>query len=322
MAWACTRCHSKLVETGWPSWTPANQEAYDTYKEAYQQAVLIGNYRQAKEFEAILDTLKKQRMEAQYDHSAAIPIFRGPMTTAGREYPIRDDVNWVQHNGQWKRAGELKFDDISRAIIQFQGVPPMAISSGGEYASEPNAVRYDHAAAEKATIHPPGCTCAPCVVVTQNQQIKELNDRIIAEVRHSADLYDLASKSLYAESNTRKNLDKVAARAREVAAVPVIRVGDTERNLYIEHLGNMYSDGHLTQEEFSERSDKANEAKTMDDLRPLVADLPSMVTVSSRDVEVVKQRTPLLNRVVTPAMGIWALGSIALLLLLLVLGVV
>jgi hypothetical protein len=33
------------------------------------------------------------------------------------------------------------------------------------------------------------------------------------------------------------------------------------------------------------------------------------------------RRTPLMERVVTPAMGIWALGSVALLLLLLVLGV-
>jgi hypothetical protein len=264
---------------------------------------MMGDYQQTKEFEAILDTLKQRQREAEYDHSSPVPVFRGPLSSAGREYPIQQQV-------------------LDQILIQSHGIPPMVLEATADYDSK--TVRYDHAAAEAASVvHLPGCTCAPCVVVLRDKQIAELNDRLVTERKHSADLYDLASRSLYAESNTRKNLDKVAARSREVAAVPALRVGDTERNLYIEHLGNMYSDGHLTQEEFSERSDKANEAKTMDDLRPLVADLPSMVTTivpGAKTVPAVR-RTPLMERVVTPAMGIWALGSVALLLLLLVLGV-
>ena len=289
MAWFCTKCQSKLTETGWPSWTPANQREYDTYKEAYQHTLETGAYRQAKEYEAILCTLNKQRMEAQYDHSAAIPIFRGPMTTAGREYPIQQQV-------------------LDQILIQSHGIPPMQIEAAEK------TVRYDHAAAEKATIHPPGCTCAPCVVMLQNKQIAELTKQV-------RDAFQLAKEATAAEHQARYAMATERAKGRVVADVPVIRVGDTERNLYIEHLGNMYSDGHLTQEEFSERTDKANVARTMDDLRPLVADLPSMVTVSSRAVEVVKQRTPLMERVVTPAGALVTMGLIALWVLLILLGV-
>jgi hypothetical protein len=82
----------------------------------------------------------------------------------------------------------------------------------------------------------------------------------------------------------------------------------------------MYSDGHLTQEEFDERTDKANVAKTMDDLRPLVADLPSMVTIS-RAVEVVKPRTPVLDRIVTLPVMWTSIGIVAFFTLLVLLGV-
>lgn len=54
------------------------------------------------------------------------------------------------------------------------------------------------------------------------------------------------------------------------------RAGNADRDRYIDHLANAVSTGHLREEEFSERRDKALLAKTKTDLITLVADLPDM----------------------------------------------
>lgn len=52
------------------------------------------------------------------------------------------------------------------------------------------------------------------------------------------------------------------------------RVGNTDRDRYIDRLSAAISTGHLSEEEFSERRDKALVAVVKQDLRVLVRDLP------------------------------------------------
>jgi hypothetical protein len=54
------------------------------------------------------------------------------------------------------------------------------------------------------------------------------------------------------------------------------RIGREQRDRYIDHLSEMYSQEYLTQEEFQERSAKAAEAKFKFDLASLVKDLPPL----------------------------------------------
>jgi hypothetical protein len=53
-----------------------------------------------------------------------------------------------------------------------------------------------------------------------------------------------------------------------------IRVSDAERDRAVSELSEHFQSGRLTQEEFGERSGKALEARTGDDLRQLFTDLP------------------------------------------------
>jgi hypothetical protein len=57
------------------------------------------------------------------------------------------------------------------------------------------------------------------------------------------------------------------------AAVP-LRIGDKDRDRAIAALGDHYAAGRLTVEEFDERSSRAMQARTAEDLSPLFADLP------------------------------------------------
>ena len=52
------------------------------------------------------------------------------------------------------------------------------------------------------------------------------------------------------------------------------RAGNADRDRYIDHLASAVSTGHLSEEEFTERRDKALTARIKDDLMVLVKDLP------------------------------------------------
>lgn len=54
------------------------------------------------------------------------------------------------------------------------------------------------------------------------------------------------------------------------------RVGDADREAYVEHLNQAYATGHLTEVDVAERRDKAFDARVFRDLRALVRDLPPM----------------------------------------------
>jgi hypothetical protein len=86
------------------------------------------------------------------------------------------------------------------------------------------------------------------------------------------------------------------------------RVGDAERDLYVEHLAGTVATGHLKPAEFTERRDAALAAVTAGDLMKLIADLPA--------VTVPKPQLVKLNQMGTkfrPAQwGAWMLASLLL----------
>jgi uncharacterized membrane protein len=53
-----------------------------------------------------------------------------------------------------------------------------------------------------------------------------------------------------------------------------LRISDADREAAVDLLGEQYSLGRLTKEEFDERSDAVWSAKTQGDLAPVFADLP------------------------------------------------
>src|SRR5438270_793539 len=55
---------------------------------------------------------------------------------------------------------------------------------------------------------------------------------------------------------------------------PRMRAGDAERTTVVEALGRHLGDGRLTVEEFEERTAQAHAAVYLDQLPPLLADLP------------------------------------------------
>jgi Domain of unknown function (DUF1707) len=55
---------------------------------------------------------------------------------------------------------------------------------------------------------------------------------------------------------------------------PDLRVGDAERTEVADYLAKHYSDGRLDHEEFNDRLDRTMRAKTMAELRLVLADLP------------------------------------------------
>lgn len=59
------------------------------------------------------------------------------------------------------------------------------------------------------------------------------------------------------------------------------RIGDTERNRYLDYLASRFASGHLTQDEFDDRKDQALTARTQLDLDILVRDLPPMPAPSA-----------------------------------------
>jgi hypothetical protein len=61
-----------------------------------------------------------------------------------------------------------------------------------------------------------------------------------------------------------------------MAGANYTRIGDAERDSTLDYLATRVSTGHITQEEFEERKDKALAARTQTDLDYLTADLPPM----------------------------------------------
>jgi hypothetical protein len=57
------------------------------------------------------------------------------------------------------------------------------------------------------------------------------------------------------------------------APVP-LRIGDADRDRAVAALGDHFAAGRLTADEFDDRSSRAWQARTADDLAPLFADLP------------------------------------------------
>jgi hypothetical protein len=55
---------------------------------------------------------------------------------------------------------------------------------------------------------------------------------------------------------------------------PALRASDADREHIVQLLGQAYSEGRLTAEEHSERVEFAYASRTVEELRPLVADLP------------------------------------------------
>jgi len=60
-----------------------------------------------------------------------------------------------------------------------------------------------------------------------------------------------------------------------MSAVPVLRIGDAERDGAAAALGEHYAAGRLTKDEYDERAERVWAARFGTDLEPLFADLPS-----------------------------------------------
>lgn len=229
-----------------------------------------------------------------------------------------------------------------RQLTQAFGVPPMAIGpvvSGGLAPPEAEiiplplpVVHYDPVTAEKATLHPPNCLCTSCQLYLAKQTVLEAHKQIRQMSREKRELHKdreemwgIAKASVEETSRLQDQYLRMAKEKREIMPVPdkrvEVRIGDAERNRYIDHLGNMFSDGHLTQEEFDTRMNLATGARHESELRTLVQDLPDMRLSEKPAAGHVMPRKPFLERAVTLP-PLFALMSIfALLTLLVVLGV-
>ncbi len=122
--------------------------------------------------------------------------------------------------------------------------------------------------------------------------------------------YDLLWRKVYARAEKPVDLGPLPKETR---------IGDRVRNKYIDHLSAMLSDGVLTQEEFSERMDKAATAKWERELKELVADLPDMPVQAGLGIS--KEFTQPAKRRLSPAVKtigvVWAIAVLAWLFVLL-----
>jgi hypothetical protein len=73
-----------------------------------------------------------------------------------------------------------------------------------------------------------------------------------------------------------KQRDALRKRLYEEDYEPVMatRIGDKDRERYIAHLGSLFADGYLDQQEFENLNDRACAAKTHGELTALLTDLP------------------------------------------------
>jgi hypothetical protein len=73
----------------------------------------------------------------------------------------------------------------------------------------------------------------------------------------------------------RNNLKKTLME-EDYVGLDAARIGNADRDKYVEHLGNMYTQGYLDDEEFKVRSDKASAAVHYGDLRHVLDELPPL----------------------------------------------
>lgn len=87
-----------------------------------------------------------------------------------------------------------------------------------------------------------------------------------------------------------------------------LRAGDADRDAVIDRLRDALAEGRLTHEEFSERVDRATQARTLPELVALTADLPSSALLPSpvplRDLVAPGRRAAL--RPVAGELATWA----------------
>lgn len=91
-----------------------------------------------------------------------------------------------------------------------------------------------------------------------------------------------------------------------------IRIGNAERTEVTNALVRHMAEGRLTEEELEERLAQANAAKTAEDLRPLLADLPPL-DGNGEDAPAPprRRRRPTLLWVLVAVAALWALGAAA-----------
>lgn len=92
-----------------------------------------------------------------------------------------------------------------------------------------------------------------------------------------------------------------------VSEIDSMRVGNAERDRYAAHLGEMFAQGYLDEEEFRERCDSVNSAKAYGQLRPALRGLPPLPAEPVKD---------------TPLRGTRALTWAAILIIAIVLAMV
>lgn len=80
-----------------------------------------------------------------------------------------------------------------------------------------------------------------------------------------------------------------------------MRIGDPERDVTREHLSWAFSNGYVNRGEFDERTDKVNGAKSAQDLKAIVRDLPARPKID----EVVSVVTKKNKRTVPNVLKIW-----------------
>lgn len=251
-----------------------------------------------------------------------IPRFQGPQSTAGP-----DMSTWPVVEGVRIAPTHVSYEPVRKPVK----LGPMPMTP-----TQPGTVHYNATTSTDLTIRqmPTDLT---------NEQVAELRAQLDTALNSATQWQQLANSQVVQHNGTpvtqqvwnelKRNYDKLWVQLyekkepttqskMEVEKMTEMRIGDSERNAYIEHLGNMFANGNLNEAEFGERSDKANAAKTLSELRPLVADLPPM---PSKDVAVPKaavQRKPLktwLAQTPTPVFFLTMGGFIAVIFLLLVL---
>ena len=74
-----------------------------------------------------------------------------------------------------------------------------------------------------------------------------------------------------------------------------MRAGDADRNRTIDELQEAFAQGRLSQDEFEQRMESAQSAKTFGDLEPLTADLPHIAPPrpDPRQKDIEKRKTDL-----------------------------
>ena len=247
-------------------------------------------------------------------HHNAVPTFRGPQSSAGP-----DMSTWPVVEGVRIAPTQVSYEPVKP---NYPGEPykeqkyvPYYDSSGKQF------WRYDTGKAVDATIQqmPTAMTEA---------QVETLRAQLEASIHDAAEWKRIADESLrerkamskrhHEQLDAMERNQPTTASREEVRALEK-RIGDADRNLYIEHLGNMFADGHLNEAEFGERADKANAAKTMSELYPLVADLPPIPTGELKLAKPVAHPVKeWLGKPLTPMFMMGGGAVLAMLLLLLV----